>query len=288
LEHSISKLYSVLMDVEESIPGIVYKFIPSEDFLKINNIPESQLIYWSEIIQRLHACSATTLLRLKKWIEAIQIAFEAENYYGFCASIRGLIEACSDSFYTLGNVIYPIAENFNQIRNATKGESNKILLCESIENHLIHYLLARKLTQAEKDSFPDSHNAKQVRKYLESLNNDNAIELYSELCQVSHPSTMSLIPFLIEHDEYGLTLYNEKIDDTLNRNILARHRETIYNCTVYALTTSLCGLKMINVFDVPLFESLHTDEKAFISLKGYPLWKSIEEQINKSLECKKI
>jgi hypothetical protein len=45
---------------------------------------------------------------------------------------------------------------------------------------------------------------------------------------------------------------------------------------------------MINVFDVPLFESLHTDEKAFISLKGYPLWKSIEEQINKSLECKKI
>jgi hypothetical protein len=276
------------MDVEESIPGIVYKFIPSEDFLKINNIPESQLIYWSEIIQRLHACSATTLLRLKKWIEAIQIAFEAENYYGFCASIRGLIEACSDSFYTLGNVIYPIAENFNQIRNATKGESNKILLCESIENHLIHYLLARKLTQAEKDSFPDSHNAKQVRKYLESLNNDNAIELYSELCQVSHPSTMSLIPFLIEHDEYGLTLYNEKIDDTLNRNILARHRETIYNCTVYALTTSLCGLKMINVFDVPLFESLHTDEKAFISLKGYPLWKSIEEQINKSLECKKI
>ena len=270
------------MDAEESIPGVAYKFIKDEDFLNIDNIPESQLVYWSETIQRLHACSATTLLRLKKWIEAIQVAFEKKNYYGFCASIRGLIEACSDSFYTLGRVIYPIAENFKQIRVATKGESNQTFLSEEIENHLIHYLLARKLMRSEKDSFPDSHNARQVREYLESLKDDNAIELYAELCQVSHPSTLSLIPFLIEHDEYGLTLHKEQIDDTLNRNVLERHRETIYNCTMYALATSLCGLKMINYFDVPLFESLHTDEKAFISLEGYPLWLSIEEQINNS------
>lgn len=283
MEHSISELYSILMDAEESIPGVAYKFIKDEDFLKIDNIPESQLVYWSEIIQRLHACSATTLLRLKKWIEAIQVAFEQKNYYGFCASLRGLIEACSDSFYTLGRVIYPIAENFKQIRIATKGESNQTNLSETIENHLIHYLLARKLTRSEKDSFPDSHSAKQVREYLESLNDDNAIELYAELCQVSHPSTMSLIPFLIEHDEYGLMLHKEQIDDTLNRNILERHRETIYNCTMYALATSLCGLKMTNHFDVPLFESLHTDEKAFISLEGHPLWVGIEEQINNSL-----
>ena len=282
MEHSISELYSVLLDAEESIPGVVYKFLKDEDFLKIDNIPESQLVYWSEIIQRLHACSVTTLLRLKKWIEAIQVAFEQNNYYGFCASIRGLIEACSDSFYTLGRVIYPITENFNQIRIATKGESSKPFFSESIENYLIHYLFARKLTRSEKPSLPDSHNAKQVREYLQSLKDDNAIELYAEMCQISHPSTMSLIPFLIEHDEYGLTLHKEQIDDTLNRNILDRHRETIYSCTMYALVTSLCGLKMINYFDVPLFESLQTDEKAFISLEGYSLWISIEEQINNS------
>jgi len=284
MEHSISVLYSIMLDAEESIPGVAYKFIKDEDYLKIDNIQESQLVYWSEIIQRLHACSATTLLRLKKWIEAIQAAFEQKNYYGFCASLRGLIEACSDSFYTLGRVIYPIAENFKPIRIATKGESSQPFLSESIENHLIHYLLARKLTRADKASFPDSHNARQVREYLESLNDDNAIELYAELCQVSHPSTMSLLPFLLEHDEHGLMLHKEQIDDTLNRNILERHRETIYNCTMYALATSLCGLKIINCFGVPLFESLHTDEKAFKSLEGYPLWLSIEEQINNSLK----
>lgn len=284
MEHSISELYSILLDVEESIPGVVYKFIKDEDFRQIDNIPESQLVYWSEIIQRLHACSATTLLRLKKWIEAIQIAFEQKNYYGFCASARGLIEASSDSFYTMGRVIYPIAENFKHIKIATKGESTKILLSESIEDHLIHYLLARKLTKPEKDTFPDSHNAKQVREYLESIKDEKAIELYAELCQVSHPSTMSLIPFLIEQEEYGLTLHKEQLDDTLNRNILDRHRETIYNSTIYALATSLCGLKMVNYLDVPLLESLHTDEKAFKSLEGYPLWLSIEEQINNSLK----
>jgi hypothetical protein len=280
----ISELYSILLGVEESIPGVVYKFTKDENFQEIDNISESQLVYWSEIIQRLHACSATTLLRLKKWIEAIQIAFEQKNYYGFCASSRGLIEACSDSFYTLGSVIYPIAENFKYIKIATKGESTKIILSESIENHLIHYLYARKLTRPEKDAFPDSHNAIDVREYLKSINDENAIKLYAELCQVSHPSTMSLIPFLIENDEYGLTLHKKQIDDILNRNILDRHRETIYNSTMHALATSLCGLKMVNYFDVPLFESLHTDEKAFISLEGYPLWLSIEEKINNSFK----
>jgi len=132
----------------------------------------------------------------------------------------------------------------------------------------------------------DSHNVRLVSEYLESIKDENAIELYAELCQVSHPSTMSLIPFLIEHDAYGLTLHKEQIGDTLNRNILDRHRETIYNSTMYALATSLCGLKMVNHFDVPLFECLHTDKKAFTSHEGYPLWLSIEEKINNSFGIK--
>ena len=66
MEHSISELYSVLMEAEEAIPAVVYNYMQEEDFLKIDNTPELQLVYWSEIIQRLHACSATTLLRLKK------------------------------------------------------------------------------------------------------------------------------------------------------------------------------------------------------------------------------
>lgn len=270
------------MDAEESIPGVAYKFISDEDFLKIDNIQESQLVYWSEIFQRLHACSSTTLLRLKKWLDSTQIAYEHKNYYGFCSSVRGLIEACSDSFYTLARVIYPIAENFNKIRIATIGESVKPIFAESIENHLIHYLFARKLTRPEKDSFPDSHNAKQVREYLDDFKNDNAIELYAELCQVSHPSTFSLIPFLIEHEEHGLMLHKEQIDDELIINILKRHRETIYTCTMYALATSLCGLKMVNHLNVPLLESLTTKENAFKSIEGHPLWGTIEEMINNS------
>lgn len=283
MNHSISELYSILLDVEESIPAVAYKYIPEEEFFKIDNTPEFQLVYWSEIIQRLHACSATTLLRLKKWIEAINLSFDGENYYGFCASIRGLIEACSDSFYTLGKVIYPIADNFKHIQTATRGEATKALLSEEIENYLIHYLFARKLTRPEKDNSPDSHNAKQVREYIDTFSDKNIVELYSELCQVSHPSTMSLVPFLMELDGHGLTFHNQKIDDLLNKNILKRHRETIFNCTMYALTTSLCGLKIINILNVPLLESITTDEKAFCSLDRHPLWDSIEEKISKSL-----
>jgi hypothetical protein len=126
-EHKLllSDLYTILIEVENAIPAVIYNYTSEEDFLKIDNIPEFQLVYWSEAIQRLHACSSTTILRLKKWYDSTDAAYKAKNYYGFCSSIRGLIEACADSFYTLVRVIYPIAENFKHINSAINGEAQR-------------------------------------------------------------------------------------------------------------------------------------------------------------------
>ena len=180
-------------------------------------------------------------------------------------------------------MIYPIADLFKHIRTSLDGKAEKSILSQSLEDELIHYVYARKLAASEKKSCPSAHNAKQVREYLDSVKDDSLDELYSELCQVSHPSAMSLLPFLIHLEGHGLTLHKQDIDEELNRNILRRHRKTIYDATVYALATSLCGLKLINILDVPLIESLKTDEKAFKSLEGYPLWDSIEQIVNRSL-----
>ncbi|MCP4986953.1 MAG: hypothetical protein GY928_13150 [Colwellia sp.] len=280
MENSLSYIYSVLVEVDGYISKVAYKFIPEEQFKKIDNIPEMQLVYWSEIIQRFHISNATSLLRVKKWYEAMNAAYDNNNYYGFCAAIRGLLESCSDSFYSLGRVIFPIAENFNNIKIAIEGKSQKTLFAEEIEQELIHYIFGRKLSRSEQDMFPLSHNAKQVRKYLDSIDNASLNSLYSELCQISHPSIMSFLPFMMELDDHGLTLHNERIDNELNKNLLERHRKTIYNTTIYALGPSLCGLKIINKLNTPLLESLKTNEKAFKSLEGYGLWSSIEQAIN--------
>jgi hypothetical protein len=279
MENLLSDLYTILYEVENYIAKPVYKFLPEEDFKKIDTVEESQLVYWSEIIQRFHICSATSLLRIKKWFDAMQSAFEVENYYGFCASLRGLLEACSDSFYTIGRVILPITDNFQNIKKAISGEAQKIILAEDLETQLIHYTHGRKLSKSDKQNFPSSHNAKQIREYLQSINSESLEDLYSELCQISHPSTMSFLPFMTELDNLGLTLHNEKIDSHLILNILKRHRETIYSTTSFALGPSLCGLKIINSFNLEFLESLKTDEKAFIYFEKNKLWQEIMQKI---------
>lgn len=279
----LSDIYTVIIEVENALSAVVYNYISEEDYQKIDNIPELQLVYWSEIIQRLHICGATTIQRLKKWYEAINNSYETKNYYGFCASIRGLIEACSDSFFTLSRVIFPIAENFKHINEAIKGNAQRTVLSEEIEDYLIHYIFAQKLRASERRSSPQSHSAKQVREYLDSLDDDSINQLYAEMCQVSHPSKMSLIPFIMELEEHGLSLHKKDIDEELNKNLLDKHRDSIYNATAFALGTAQCSLKLINLFEGKLLESLQTDDSAFLSLDGNKLWEDIETKIKESL-----
>lgn len=277
---NLSDLYSAIVDLESCLAKVAYKFTSEEDFSKIKSIEEMQLVYWSEIIQRLHVTGATTVLRLKKWYEAIDGSYKSKNYYGFCASLRGLLEACSDSFFSIGKIIIPIAENFSHIKDAIDGEAKKTVLATDIENELIHYIFGRKLSISERQSFEDSHKAKQVREYLDSIQSDSLNELYSELCQVSHPSLMSFIPFMMATSEHGLMLHNESIDEELNKNILERHRSTIYETTVFALGPALCSLKLVNLLSGSLLEALRTDERAFKGISEYDLWVKLETMIN--------
>lgn len=284
MQHSLSDLYSVLLEAEGGLTQVVYKYTSEDDFAKIRNIPEMQLVYWGEIISRFHACSATTVVRLRKWYDAIEIAYKAPNYYGFCSSVRGLIEASADSFYTLGRTLYPIAQNFSHIRTALCGETLVPLFAQALEDDLIHYIFARKLSGNEKKSSPPSHSAKQVQEYLDCIKDEPVRELYAELCQVSHPSTMSLQPFMLEHQTYGLMFHTQNIDEELNKDLLRRHRPAIYTATLLALNTALCGLKLLNIFDIPFIESLKTNDDGLGALKSNPLWESIEGLVRDSLK----
>lgn len=277
--YELSDLYSVIVEIEGCLAKVSYNFTPKDKFSEIKSVDELQLVYWSEIIQRLHICGATTILRLKKWYEAVDCAYESKNYYGFCASIRGLLEACSDSFHSIGKVILPISENFSHIKSVIDGQAKKVVFATELENELIHYMYGRKLSATEKESFEHSHNAKQVREYLNSIQDESLDDLYSELCQVSHPSLMSFLPFMIEHPDHGLILHNDFLDDELNKNILERHRSTIYKTTEYALWPALCSLKLVNLLAGSLLGALHTDEEAFKSLNEYSLWVRLEKTI---------
>src|SRR6266478_5778929 len=107
----LSPLYNVILEVEAAIPGVSYNYTSLAEFRNVKTVEEFQLIYWNEIIQRAHLYAATSIKRIKKWYDAFQAAYQAENYYGFCAGLRGLIEACADSAHTGQKISFPIADN---------------------------------------------------------------------------------------------------------------------------------------------------------------------------------
>jgi len=276
---SLSDLYSAIIEIESCLAKVSYKFTSVDEFSEISSVKELQLIYWSEIIQRLHVCGATTILRLKKWYEAIDCSYKSKNYYGFCASLRGLLEACSDSFYSIGKVILPIAENFSHIKTAIDGQAEQFIISEELENELIHYIYGRKLSASERENFDNSHKAKQVREYLNSMQSELLDSLYSELCQVSHPSLLSFLPFMMESSDHELVLHKEFIDEELNKDLLNRYRSTIFEATEYALGPALCSLKLVNLLSGSLLEALRTDERVFQDLNEYNLWVRLEKAI---------
>ncbi len=272
------------MDVEPNIRGVVYNYTSGEDFLKIDSIAEMQLVYWSEIVQRMHVCAATSIKRVKKWYDAANSTYNADNYYGLSASLRGLVEACADTFYTAGRIIDPICTNFATIENALKGDATKVFLSESIEDELIHYVFARKISMSEKAAVPNSHAAKQVRTYLDSIADQGVIDLYAELCQVAHPSAISLLPFLLSTKEHSLILHKELIDRQLMDNLLKRHKAAILTASNMSILPSMCILKLINEFHAPITEALRTDEQSLQPAIKSDLWKDMAGKIRASRE----
>ena len=284
-ETLLSPIYNVILEVDKAMSGVVYSPMPLEEFQKIKNLQDLQFIYWSEIIQRMHICRATSIKRLKKWYDAFNTAYHANNYYGFCAGLRGLLEACADTFYTTGRIILPVSENFGTIEAALRGNAKRPLFSQTIEDDLIHYIYARKIQT--KDDAPDSHSAKHVRMYLDSIKDPDVLSLYSELCEVSHPSLMSLAPFLLPTKEHPLILHEEKIDKGLNDGILDRHKKTILSASNMATGPAMGLLKLINEFDAPVVESLKTGDKALEPMAQSDFWKDLKRRIDESRKAYK-
>lgn len=281
-EIQISPLYNVILELEPKIRGVAYKFIDQDDFLKISSIEEMQLVYWSEMVQRMHICAATSVKRVKRWFDAINDSYKSENYYGFCASLRGLVEACADSFYTTSKILEPICSNFAEIEVALNGHAKKAVFAEQIENELIHYAFARKLTKSEKAQWTMDHEAKHVRTYLDAIKDQEVLDLYAELCQVSHPSHMSLLPFLLSTKEHSLVFHQEQVDKQLNDNILKRHKKSIFSSANMAVIPAMCILVLINEFEAPILEALKTDQTPLQPAAQSELWVQFSQTIKAS------
>lgn len=247
---------------------------------------ELQKVYWMEILQRAHWAAFSSLLRNLKWTEGVTNAVDGNNFLSFTANLRCLIESCGDTLLSLKTVAMTLADNHDKITKVLEGNSNDntILVSKALEEILIHFSYARKITEEEKNAvgtIPKYQNAKPASEYLKHLDNklDNGPigALYSFLCQFSHPAAHSTHFFFKEEQEaqhYKFS-YLDNPDENNIKLILSKYESEIIKSLMLGFNPSLLVLKTLNLFGYPEVQTPNIDS---INLEELKTWRYISDK----------
>ena len=273
--------YDTLDSFRKSNEEWRYKFLDIEEYSKISDVQESSSIYWKEMINRIHIIILVSVFKTLRWIEAIDN--NMINYYGFCVSLRGLIESVSDSFYTLQKVTLTISNDFVAIKNQIHKKSIVLTTHERLENELLHYFQGTKLSKEQKKDLPKYFNSKQIREYLESMsekNDESIIYLYDILCGISHPSYESTQVFLFLYKGETIVCNDSLIHESnLIETILDTQKDTISKLFRAYMNNIISILLLLNEFEIDNLNTYISFEDKF---KENKVWKDIEKFIKKS------
>lgn len=282
LSEEIVGYYDFIVSLKNSKAEWKYFFMPDDEFLKIKDPFRSTKIYWEEMLYRTHIVVLVSLFKSIKWFDAINN--NSTNYFGFCASLRSLIESCADSFYTLRGVPLTLANDYKAIYESINRESPIIVSHPKLQATLLHFIQATKLTNEQKKQYPLEFNAKQTTEYLACFNEDNEeiISLYKYLCGISHPAYEANAIFLFLHN--GETIVcgdSDKYESVLIQNLLENRKEYITRMYRTFMINILGTLNLLNYFDIPEIKTNFAKGKNF---EDHALWKEIDEKMKMSFD----
>jgi hypothetical protein len=230
-----------------------YCFIDNSEFelLILKNLREANRVYVQELLFRSHIAAITTLFRNEKWMQGVRSALEQNNYFSFSASLRGLVESAADSNYCLIHVPGTLRDHFSGFYSALKGTFDAgLIICEQLEDILIHYSHGKK--QPKNSSAPSSHYAKSSQEYLHTLDDPNCTDvrdLYSELCEVTHPAERTVSMFLTPKSDGSQDyVINRDLDESLIKDLLKRHDRAFVNVFQMSFNAALLSLYALNHF----------------------------------------
>lgn len=264
------------MSVMKDSAGKQFRFLDENTYMLLEPHIKAK-IYWSEMLFRVYWAAALNLRKHSRWQAGCVTAFQpAANFLSFVANLRGLLESSLDAFYSLTPVPHTLANNRDEIEGALNGTVSGPHPCAELEDRLIHYVYARKLTKQDKVVTPTSHEALEPRDYRKAIASLEAREsltkLYDELCSYFHPTAFS-VAWLWQIMEDGLVHLTDGDDDGMIRSICERHATPIELALTMSVNLSLLCLKSLNCFtlsDVWCLPIEHFD------LSGLPVWNKIE------------
>jgi len=270
------EVFQPLVDsITSEIIGSKYLFL---DIEKFEQLPPEEMnrVYWTELLYRAHWAASSNLLRHKRWVNAcLALYHPTPNYLGFCAALRGLVEAAADASHSLGGVPLTLAGNYRSIQNALTRKADALIVLQDLEDMLIHFHFARKLHKSEQA--PDPHKAKSANAYISSIEPPDkplVKPLYAQLCQVVHPAAQSLLwmsPAVTEDVEL---LPGD--DKTWITELCGAHQEAIEWAQMQSVNTSIFILQVLNLFPI---DQLKTKSVEKVNTSSMPLWHKIDRAL---------
>jgi hypothetical protein len=151
---------------------------------------QSNYIIAVELVEKAHLASVTALLRAKRWADATCLMYERENFLGWAASVRGLLESAGDTVDGLLQVPKTLAFYHRNIAACLAGKEQVFFGGKELEDLLDHFVHAK----WGRGKAGDVLIAKENITYVRTLGSviPNVEGLYHRLCSICHPSSASL------------------------------------------------------------------------------------------------
>lgn len=285
----IKSYYLMYSDVVNKIEHKKYGYTTIDTFgskfiegLNKGDIREVQKIYWQEILLRVHFTSVTSLIRTKKWLEGVVLGIESKNLLVFSSSLRGFLEATTDSYYSLQSLPTALALNFKTINSALKGELNRFFESQEIEDKLIHFQFAKKGKKGLDKNTIAHTNVEYIKSF--DLDNIGIKELYSELCEITHPAENSVNCFtkkIVASEHYSYRVTSTETDNDIISEIILKYWSQIYRLIQIGFSLYCICLKLLTLFDFENIHSEYIENSIFEELLNKNTWNMLLEMIEK-------
>jgi len=225
-------------------------------------IAQVQQFYILGILERCHLASITSLARTDRWLQSLMTQIIQENALGFSAALRGLLEATADAHDVMSVMPSTLRDYFSYIYLVFTNHNiflETSITFNELEERLIHYAYAQKWPKGSKPL--PHHTNKTNADYISSFEKfgvSGAIELYNELCQLTHPASASVSCFLRETPNSIEIDFSQ--DQKIITDILLRYEQTIeklMQLSVNPALISLCFLRrLLNEWPAPTDKEL--------------------------------
>jgi hypothetical protein len=277
--------YNDIVRLRESRDDWHYNILPTDTYNKMAEAAPIELakIYWKEMLYRTHIAVNVSLFRAARWVDAMKQGYDSGIYYAFCSSLRGFIESCADSFYTLRYAPLTIAKDFEVVYKSVYGETMVLLDHKNLEDILIHFTHATKFDRKVNPDVSSVLQAKQVREYLNAVvdgDDDRLSYLYSILCQVSHPAAEANA-ILLFHQENKMIVCGDSF--LLEKELIEAMIES-FSTAITSLFRKIYGngiesLMLLNMFHL---DEIRTDFTADDILDSEETWVEVKQLIAES------